>query len=674
MGFSYRRILLLFIICSFIPLTFSKTIKVGIYLKKKKVFVSSNSRILIYRSKRKIGKIPANTRVFFWIKGVRKKKNTSEKGWYVQAGAFKKMISVRKCTEKLSKITDFKPVIEKSSRGFYLVRFGPFESLSEAGALKDSLKMSGFPDVFIVASKGRYRNSVYLIDSEYNKRFISHYSFVLKSKSFIKVNGVRYRGEIEIKPMNGKINVINIVDIEDYLKGVVPAEMSPKLYPSIEALKAQAVAARTYVYYNLGQFKQMGFDICATQSCQVYKGVDVERDLSSEAVDDTIGEIITYKGKPINAMFTAYCGGHTEDFEKIFGGRPVPYLRGVKCEGEGDFPHKTISSKITLESTSTPYISRPYLAIAVLYSKGLIALNELDGLNEYWGKGFAQAFLDRVLKYLGIEVKNIPLKSSKLSEIGEYLSMQIFDTESIKPLFESNLIVQDLPEINAKKIDVISIGYALLKGFEKIDYYNLDFMIVDKDFLYGLESPEFLLVNQGKTELSLPVATIRVGDRIRVITGEDNLPVAVVMITPESQEGINDSFLSGYFWYKFLTINELNERAAKFGFKKPVEEIKVLEKTDTGRVIKIRVLSGKYSRVYSGIKVRWFFGVKENKFELYKRYSENGKLKGVYIVGNAWGHGVGMCQIGAFGLALKGWDYKSILKHYYTGVKVEVVE
>ena len=675
MGLSFRRLTFVVFVCLIPFLSFPKTIKVGIFLKQKKVFVSSTSKIIVYKGKRKTAVIPANARVFFWIKQGRFFKKQSKSGWYIQVGAFKKDSSIKNCTRLLSKVTDLEPVIEKTGRGLYVVRLGPFDNLSEASALKDSLKMGGFPDVFLVSTSAtKRRTKIYLIDSEYNKRFISHSKIVLKSKKPIKVNGNRYRGIIEIVPYGGKMNVINVIDVEDYLKGVVPAEMSPTLYPDLEALKAQAVAARTYVYYNLGQFKQMGFDICATQSCQVYKGYDVERDLSSQAVDETVGEIITYKGKPINAMFTAYCGGHTEDVEKIFGGSPVPYLRGVKCDGEGNFPHKTVSAKMVLKPVSTPYVSRPYLAIAVLMSKGLLTPNELDGLNEDWGKGFAQAYIDRMLKYLGIEVKDIPLKSSKLSDIGEYLAIQIFNTQSMKPIFESELITQDLPEIGARKIDIFGIAYSLLKAFEKIDYYNLDFQIVDKDFLFGLENPEFLFINQGKTELSVPVATIRVGDRLRVIYDKHNIPFAITIVTPESQLGLTDSFLSGYFWYKFLTIDELNQRGRKFGFKKPITDIVVVKKTDTGRVVEIRVKSGKYSRRYRGLKVRWFFGVKENKFELYKRFDNKGKLKGVYLTGNAWGHGVGMCQIGAFGLALKGWDYKKILKHYYTGVKIVLTD
>ncbi len=673
MGIYLRKTLIIIVFLSLPVFSFSKIIKVGIYLKQKKVFVSSTEKIKIYRGKRRIATIQPNSEVFFWVKQGVVSKRAKNSEWYIQVGVFKRDKSIKNCAKLLAKITDLDPVIERNRRGLYVVKLGPFSSLSDATALKDSLKMGGFPDVFIISNNlKKSKTKIYLIDNEYNKKFISYSKIVLKSKAFIKVNDVRYRGIIEIVPYGGKMNVINVVDVEDYLKGVVPAEMSPALYPDIEALKAQAVAARTYVFYNLGQFKDMGFDICATQSCQVYKGVDIENDLSSEAVDETAGEVILFNGKPINAMFTAYCGGHTEDVEKVFGGNPVPYLKGVKCEGEGSFPHKTISAKKVLEPVSSPYISRPYLAIAVLMSKGLLTAGELGGLNEDWGKGFARAYIDRVLLYLGIDLKEIPLKSSRLNDIGEYLALQLFNTQSIKPLFESGLITQDLPEIAAKKIDVLALAYSLLKTFEKIDYYNLDFLIVDRDFLFGLEDPEFLFINQGRVELSVPVATIRVGDRLRIIYDKNNIPLAITIVTPESQSGVIDSFLSGYFWYKFLTIEELNDRGKKFGFNRPITDIDIVEKTANGRVVVIRVKSGNYSRLYKGLKVRWFFGVKENKFVLYKRF-DNGKLKGVYLVGNAWGHGVGMCQIGAFGLATKGWDYKKILKHYYTGVEIKEV-
>src|SRR6185295_10910292 len=107
--------------------------------------------------------------------------------------------------------------------------------------------------------------------------------------------------------------IINALDLEDYLRGVVPNELSPVSFPQLEALKAQAVAARTYALRNRGQFQAQGYDICATPTCQVYKGASTENELSDRAVNETRGVVATWHGELINAMYTSTCGGHTED-------------------------------------------------------------------------------------------------------------------------------------------------------------------------------------------------------------------------------------------------------------------------------------------------------------------------------------------------------------------------
>ena len=87
----------------------------------------------------------------------------------------------------------------------------------------------------------------------------------------------------------GLLNVVNELPVDDYLRGVVPREMGPAIFDEIEALKAQAVAARTYTIRNLGGFTAEGFDICATPRCQVYGGMSVEHPLSDRAVAETSG-------------------------------------------------------------------------------------------------------------------------------------------------------------------------------------------------------------------------------------------------------------------------------------------------------------------------------------------------------------------------------------------------
>ncbi|MBT7283587.1 MAG: SpoIID/LytB domain-containing protein, partial [Elusimicrobiaceae bacterium] len=123
---------------------------------------------------------------------------------------------------------------------------------------------------------------------------------------------MEYRGNMEFAynaPLNGIIT-INHVNIEEYVFGVLHAEMPPQF--SQEALKAQAVLARTYGYKHLHKHSRWGYDLCDTQNCQVYGGVKQETEEGIAAVESTIGEILTYKGKAIEAVFSSNCGGFTQ--------------------------------------------------------------------------------------------------------------------------------------------------------------------------------------------------------------------------------------------------------------------------------------------------------------------------------------------------------------------------
>lgn len=147
----------------------------------------------------------------------------------------------------------------------------------------------------------------------------------------LRVDGAPYRGAMEIRPApGGTLTVVNVVNLEDYLRGVVPNELSPGAFPHMEAQKAQAVAARSWALAHLGDYAARGFDVCATQSCQVYRGAASEHPFSDRAVEQTRGLVATWRGRPINAYYTSACGGHTESGQEIFDDR-APYLRGVAC-------------------------------------------------------------------------------------------------------------------------------------------------------------------------------------------------------------------------------------------------------------------------------------------------------------------------------------------------------
>lgn len=149
-----------------------------------------------------------------------------------------------------------------------------------------------------------------------------------------------YRGSMEvISNKNGKLTVVNILDVENYLRGVVPPEIGKLKEDRIEALKAQAVAARTYTVSNLGRRKALGFDLYSTVADQVYRGYSAEWSVADRAISETRGMIATYGGTPIAAQYSSTCAGETESIEEAWGGKPIPYLRSVRDRdrGSGDF-------------------------------------------------------------------------------------------------------------------------------------------------------------------------------------------------------------------------------------------------------------------------------------------------------------------------------------------------
>ena len=145
-----------------------------------------------------------------------------------------------------------------------------------------------------------------------------------------RVNGKRYRGWVEIrKKRNGLLLVINELNLETYLAGVVASEIPHDW--EFEALKAQAVAARTYALYEKRLAGNRSYHILATVDSQVYNGADGERSSAEKAVRDTKGIVIVYQGKIIPAFYHSNCGGQTEDAYELWG-IDLPYLKSVDCD------------------------------------------------------------------------------------------------------------------------------------------------------------------------------------------------------------------------------------------------------------------------------------------------------------------------------------------------------
>ena len=145
-------------------------------------------------------------------------------------------------------------------------------------------------------------------------------------EGYVSTKGKWYHGKLMIKNVGGKLTVINDIELEDYIKGVVPSEMPPSW--EYEALKAQAIAARSFALANLGKQAKHGYDLKDNTEDQAYGGASAETNITNKAVDETHGLVLTYDMKIISAYYTASAGGMTLNSSSVWGGY-TPYLHSV---------------------------------------------------------------------------------------------------------------------------------------------------------------------------------------------------------------------------------------------------------------------------------------------------------------------------------------------------------
>lgn len=163
-------------------------------------------------------------------------------------------------------------------------------------------------------------NKIYIDNDEFEKVDISN-------KGIMTIGNNKYYGDIYIKQVDSKLQIVNFVDIEKYLLGVVPYEM-PSSFP-LEALKAQTVIARSYAQTNINR-KKKEFDLYDDTRSQVYSGIPKSRLSNVEkAIKETKGEVITYNGRVIDALFHSYSGGYTASAKEVYG-NDIEYLKPVE--------------------------------------------------------------------------------------------------------------------------------------------------------------------------------------------------------------------------------------------------------------------------------------------------------------------------------------------------------
>ncbi len=204
----------------------------------------------------------------------------------------------------------------------YYTMIGNFNSSSEANNFMLNQNING--EVL------KLDNTIGIYDN--NKLLIAYKdSIAIKSNDYISLGNKPYRNFINIVSKNNRLVTTNIVNVEEYLYGVVPSEMPPSW--SKEALKAQSVAARNYAYSNAGIHKNEGFDLCDTIHCQVYEGVNNEQQSTNQAIDETKGVLAYYNNQLINTVYSSSSGGYTDDAINVWNDN-IPYLKAVKDEFE----------------------------------------------------------------------------------------------------------------------------------------------------------------------------------------------------------------------------------------------------------------------------------------------------------------------------------------------------
>lgn len=245
-----------------------------------------------------------------------------------------------------------------------------------------------------------------------------------------------FRGEIWFSAQNSKTLVVNYLDLEDYVLGVVPLEIGLKNEYFFQALKCAAVTARTFAINRLSE-KRAFYDVTDGVKDQAYGGIDVETGIDSRAVFETEGMILTWQSKPALIFYHANCGGFTEDIANVFGPVNHPYLKGVQ---DGDPPYCEKSPSFKWSETYTPLE-----IIRYLFNAGLIKSKNFvfDGMEikERYSSGRAKELFvylrdEKPVKIAGSRIRDV-IKSKKDNTI---LRSSNFEIEVI----ESKGVVQKI--------------------------------------------------------------------------------------------------------------------------------------------------------------------------------------------------------------------------------------
>jgi len=533
----------------------------------------------------------------------------------------------------------------------------------------------------------------------------------------VRFNDKPYRGKIEVfANTRGALTVVNVIGLEDYVRGVVPNELS---YPAPEALKAQAVAARTYAVKNRGQFAAEGFDLLPTTRSQVYRGLASETSLTSRAVDETRGLIATYNGEPINALYTSTCGGRTEVSENIFN-EAVPYLRGRECAAEV----KARFAPFTIKSSRELFEIKEERDLVFARDAALLSVNGFalpaDKVSSSWlsahvSESEAREWLNAAARLARNPSFKAPEEVTKPPRFSTALVAAIFGEGRADTLLNSAdvdylLGFHDGEEIPApNRADVAMLlrdgALSLFADASLRPKETMSRARVLHAISHLLEARNLLALQKGTTRPAsaglMMLRSTKGKDQPVVVSREaflfrefgENLyqlkSLALVGGEPvifhvSGKEGVDylevrpapngasaDRFSSLSNWTTELSLNAVQARLGRSvrGIGS-ITDLRVAKRGSSRRVVDLEVIGTQgVGHIRSG-RIRSALGLKEQLFVIDRLYNENDRVTGFIFTGRGWGHGVGMCQFGAYGLAKQGFTVEQILKTYYTGIEL----
>jgi stage II sporulation protein D len=533
----------------------------------------------------------------------------------------------------------------------------------------------------------------------------------------LSLDGTPYRGVLEVRGDEAGLTVVNAVNLEDYLRGVVPNELSPLAFPQIEALKAQAVAARTYALRNRGKFEDKGYDLCATPSCQVYKGKASEHPVSDEAVEETRGIVATYENAPIEAFYTSTCGGHTEDAQNVFEGEAAPYLRGVVCAPErsawsllrSTAPIRSLGDEESLGRNAALLVAAGVVEAKADMASFLEAPATDSDLRTWTAR------LLTVAKRKGCEVAVPPSlarrgsffrylvgsvcwdeRASRLLSPGDtdYL-LNVADRQELSSPEEAvaaALLIQEdaltpFADNTLRARRVITRGRAvgvLARVLEKLgspavvsgefrgsDGDQLRIAVDGQQRAYTLDAQARLFRSFDRAGSAASELSLAVGDSVVLVARDGRV---VFLEARLSRMGESADRTSRFFrWEVRMTPAEVARSMRRYGSVGVVRDILPRRIGTSGRVVDLAIVGSEGELLLKGMKVRFALGLRENLFVIDRELDDDKQVEQFVFTGKGWGHGVGLCQVGAYGMARSGSTYAQILSHYYPGTALDTL-